>query len=106
MGFVAIEEMSEVFILRCDWRPGSLCPGVISTRYAVRGFEFGEELPDVPTLALLGLFEALTYALASVGTCGDVEEALIHHCVWCDGLRLTLDCEGYRPLGLLELFHE
>ena len=55
--------------------------GIILTRYAMRGFEFGKEFLHVSTFALLILYQALANAFASVGEGGDVEQQLSVICV-------------------------
>jgi hypothetical protein len=69
-------------------------------RYAMGGFEFGKELLDVASFALLGLFEALADALVSVGASGDVEQALIGFCILNDGRCLALDRQDHGPFAL------
>src|SRR5579872_3901498 len=80
--------------------------GMILTRHAMRGFEFGEELFHVTALALLCLFKALADAFASVGLGCDVEQALIGPSVLDDGFGLAFDGEHHGSLALLELLHE
>jgi hypothetical protein len=73
---------------------------MILIRYAMRGFELGEELLSVATFALLNLIESLSDALVSVGAGRNVEQALILFSVLNDSLRLALDREDYRPPAL------
>jgi hypothetical protein len=50
---------------------------MILIRYAMRGFEFGEELLGASALALLGLFQSLADAFADVGAGCNIEQPLI-----------------------------
>jgi hypothetical protein len=54
------------------------------------GFEFGEELFGIATLAPFGLVEALPDALVGVCMSGDVEQSLI-------GLRVLNHCGSLAP---------
>src|ERR1700722_15561889 len=76
------------------------------TRYAMRGFEFGEELFGVPALPVPGLFQALADAFASVGAGGDIEQALIGLGILHDSRGPAFDREHHRPLALFELLHK
>jgi hypothetical protein len=79
---------------------------MILTRYAMRGFEFGEELLGVAPLTLLGLFETLANALACVGESGDIQETLVGLGVLDDGGSFALYGEHHRAFALLKLLHE
>src|SRR5580698_7222238 len=80
--------------------------GMILTRYAMRGFEFGEEFLDVAALAPLCLAEALADARGGVGAGGDVEESLIRLGVLNHGGRLAFHREHNGAFALLELLHK
>ena len=79
---------------------------MILTRYAMRGFEFSEEFLHVSTFSLLGLFQALANAFASVRELGDVKESLIRLGVLHNGGRLAFDRKHDRPFALLKLFQK
>ena len=50
---------------------------MISIRYAMSGFELGEELLGIPALTSRRLFKALPDAFARVCTRGDIQQTLI-----------------------------
>src|ERR1039458_1550758 len=79
---------------------------MVLTRYAVCGFEFGEEFLGVAPLSSLGLLQALADAFSSIGAGSDIEQALIGSRILQDGFSLAFDGEHDGPLVLLELFHE
>jgi hypothetical protein len=68
--------------------------------------KFGEELSDGPHLSVAGVFDALADSFASVGSGGNIEQALIGFSVLNDGSCLAFDGEHDRALGFFELFHE
>jgi hypothetical protein len=72
----------------------------------MRGFEFGKEFLHVSTFALLGFFEALANAFASVGKGGDVEESLIRLGILHNSGGLASDREHNRPFGFLKVFQK
>src|SRR5580658_3912763 len=80
--------------------------GVILTRYAMRGFEFGEEFLDVAAFATLCLDQALADALAGIGAGGEVEEALIGLGIHDDSGSLAFHREYNGAFALLELLHK
>lgn len=51
--------------------------GVSLTRYAMGGFEVGEEFLGIASLPLSGLFESLANSFASIGAGGNIEQSLV-----------------------------
>jgi hypothetical protein len=69
-------------------------------------FEFLEELLCRPGSALTRVFEALTDALASVGPCCNIQQALVRLCVLYDCGGLAVDGQDYGALTLLDLLEK
>ena len=78
---------------------------MILIRYAMRGFEFREELPGVAALSLLGLLQSLADAFVSVGAGRDIEQPLIRSGILDDGFGLAFHRERHWPLALFEVLH-
>jgi hypothetical protein len=80
--------------------------GMISTRYAMCGFEPGEELFRVSSLSCLRLLQPLPDPFAGISAGGDIEQALTGFGVLHDCGGLPLYAKHDRAFALLELFHE
>jgi hypothetical protein len=69
------------------------------------GFEFGEGILDVATLALPGLLQTLSDTLVRVGLGGDVEEPLVGPGILHNRGSLAFNREHHGALALPELLH-
>src|SRR5689334_6326696 len=80
--------------------------GMILTRYAMRGFELGEEFLRVPSLPCFRLLQPLPDAFAGISARRNVKQALIGFGILHDGGSLALDGEHDGAFAFLELFYE
>jgi len=69
-------------------------------------FEVLENLPRRTDFALFYVLQTLTDALFSIGSCGNVKQALISFGVLHDGRSLPFNRKHHGPAGLFKLLHE
>jgi hypothetical protein len=79
---------------------------VMLTRYAMRGFEFAEELLRRPGSSLAGVFQSLTDAFSRVSLRGDIKQALVSLRILNDSRSFAVNGQHNRTFALFDLLEE